>query len=99
MIIVNSADVKGVITPDPHRRELKVLLSPLLEEEVQGFSVGMTILPPGNSTSNHAHESEVALDLYKFDHGITAAPGDVEGLRRMGRAFVEETMGWEWEAR
>ena len=59
MIIVNSADVKGVMTPDPHRRELKVLLSPLLEEEVQGFSVGMTILPPGNSTSNHAHESEV----------------------------------------
>lgn len=58
MIIVHSADVKGLITPAPHKRELKVLLSPMLEKEVQGFSVGMTILPPGNSTSSHAHESE-----------------------------------------
>ncbi len=59
MIVANSKDAPSVVTPEPHVRELKVLISPMLQEGVQGLSVGMTILPPGNSTSNHSHESEI----------------------------------------
>jgi mannose-6-phosphate isomerase-like protein (cupin superfamily) len=76
MIIVHSGDVKGLVTPDPHHRELKVLLSPLLEQEVQGLSVGMTILPPGNSTSNHAHESEVEAWLVVQGTGKAVVDGE-----------------------
>lgn len=59
MIVAKSEDAPSVLTAEPHKRELKVLISPMLQEGVERISVGMTILPPGNSTSNHAHESEI----------------------------------------
>ena len=58
IIAQNSRDAFTVTTPEPHVRDLKVLISPDLQEEVAGLSVGMTILPPGNSSSYHAHEGE-----------------------------------------
>jgi mannose-6-phosphate isomerase-like protein (cupin superfamily) len=58
MIIARSSQAKSYITPLPHRRELKVLLSPSLQKEVEGLAVGMTILPPGESSSFHSHEVE-----------------------------------------
>jgi mannose-6-phosphate isomerase-like protein (cupin superfamily) len=59
MIVARSENAPSVFTPEPHKRELKVLISPMLQEGVERISVGMTILPPGNSTSNHSHESEI----------------------------------------
>ena len=58
MIIARSSQVKSFMTPAPHRRELKVLISPSLQECVEGLSVGMTILPPGESSSFHSHDRE-----------------------------------------
>ena len=46
------------MTPAPHERELKVLISPSLQEGVEGLAVGMTILPPGQSSSFHSHDVE-----------------------------------------
>lgn len=58
MIIARSSEAKGFLTPPPHRRELKVLISPSVQADVEGLAVGMTILPPGESSSFHAHEKE-----------------------------------------
>jgi len=58
MIIAKSSEAKGFLTPSPHRRELKVLISPSVQADVEGLAVGMTILPPGESSSFHAHERE-----------------------------------------
>jgi mannose-6-phosphate isomerase-like protein (cupin superfamily) len=58
MIIARSSEAKGFLTPAPHRRELKVLISPSVQADVEGLAVGMTILPPGESSSFHAHEKE-----------------------------------------
>ena len=33
--------------PEPYKRTLKLLLSPILHEELKSISVGITILPPG----------------------------------------------------
>ena len=51
MIIARPSEAKGYLTPPPHPRELKVLLSPSLQEDVEGLAIGMTILAPGESSS------------------------------------------------
>ncbi len=58
MIIARSNKAKSFMMPEPHPRELKVLLSPTLQVDVEGLSVGMTILSPGKSSSFHSHDIE-----------------------------------------
>ncbi len=58
MIVAKSNKAKSFMMPEPHKRELKVLLSPSLQVDVEGLSVGMTILPPGKSSSFHSHDVE-----------------------------------------
>jgi mannose-6-phosphate isomerase-like protein (cupin superfamily) len=58
MIIARSREAKAYLVPPPHPRELKVLLSPSLQEDVEGLAIGMTILPQGESSSFHSHERE-----------------------------------------
>jgi len=58
MIIAKSSEAKTYLAPAPHTRELKVLISPSLQEEVKDLAVGMTILPPGECSSYHSHEAE-----------------------------------------
>lgn len=58
IIAQNSRDAFTMTTSEPHVRDLKVLISPELQKAVEDLSVGMTILPPGNSSSYHAHEGE-----------------------------------------
>lgn len=58
MIPVGSSQAKSHIRPPPHERERKVLISPSLQKEVEGLAIGMTILPPGNSSSFHSHDNE-----------------------------------------
>jgi mannose-6-phosphate isomerase-like protein (cupin superfamily) len=58
MILVDTQHAFGYRTPPPHVRELKVLLSPELQKGVERLSVGMTILPPGESSSYHSHANE-----------------------------------------
>ena len=58
MIIARSSQSKSYVTPAPHKRELKVLISPGIQECVEGLAVGMTILPPGQASSYHSHDRE-----------------------------------------
>jgi mannose-6-phosphate isomerase-like protein (cupin superfamily) len=58
MIVATSGQARSFATPGPHERELKVLISPSLQEGVEGLAVGMTILPPGRSSSFHSHDEE-----------------------------------------
>jgi mannose-6-phosphate isomerase-like protein (cupin superfamily) len=58
MIVAKSKNAKNFMMPEPHQRELKVMLSPSLQGEVEGLAVGMTILPPGESSSFHSHDIE-----------------------------------------
>ena len=69
MIIAKSREAKGFMTPAPHKRELRVLISPSLQEEVEGLAVGMTILPPGESSSFHSHEKECETWIVIAGHG------------------------------
>jgi mannose-6-phosphate isomerase-like protein (cupin superfamily) len=58
MIIARSSRAASFLMPAPHERELKVLISPSLQDQVEGLAVGMTILSPGKSSSFHSHELE-----------------------------------------
>jgi mannose-6-phosphate isomerase-like protein (cupin superfamily) len=58
MIVAKSRQSRSYLMPAPHERELKVLLSPSLQEGLEGLAVGMTILPPGSSSSFHSHDVE-----------------------------------------
>jgi len=58
MIVAKSDQAKSYMAPEPHERELKVLISPSLQGGVEGLAVGMTILPPGKSSSFHSHDAE-----------------------------------------
>ena len=58
MIVARSENARSFMMPEPHERELKVLLSPSLQNDVEGLAVGMTILAPGKSSSFHSHDVE-----------------------------------------
>ncbi len=58
MIVAKSNNAESFMMPEPHQRELKVLLSPSLQADVEGLAVGMTILSPGKSSSFHSHDVE-----------------------------------------
>lgn len=56
MIVVHLDDVEAWWSPPPHVRELKVLLSPAIQEVSKGLSVGVVTLPPGESGDPHTHD-------------------------------------------
>lgn len=58
MYVINTNDVEGVRTPPPHNRLLKVLLSPDRAGTSDLISLGMVILPPGESGDPHRHPTE-----------------------------------------
>ena len=49
MIIAREKGAPSIDVPEPNRRTLKVLLSPLLHEGLGSIASGLTILPPGDS--------------------------------------------------
>ncbi len=56
MITARPSEAKSYVMASPHERELKVLISPSLQESVEGLAVGMVILPPGKASSFHSHD-------------------------------------------
>lgn len=58
MLIIRAGEIAGWQTPAPHERTLKVLLSPSLQPVAAGLSMGMVILPPGQTSSLHNREAE-----------------------------------------
>ena len=62
-IVTDIGQGVGLTTPEPAVRTVKVLLSPLLQDGLEDFSVGITEVPPhGEGTRhNHPHAAEVWL--------------------------------------
>ncbi len=76
MIIARSSEARSFMIPAPHERELKVLLSPALQEGVEGLAIGMTILPPGQSSSYHSHEAEEETWVVLTGEGEVVVDGE-----------------------
>jgi quercetin dioxygenase-like cupin family protein len=55
MIIAREKGAPSIDVPEPNRRTLKVLLSPLLYEGLGSIASGLTILPSGGQSDLHAH--------------------------------------------
>ena len=76
---VHVRDGQGLVTPEPHKREVRVLLSPLLQPELQGTGVmvGYTEVGPGQEGSYHKHQNEAEVWLFYAGRG-RAVVGDNE---------------------
>jgi mannose-6-phosphate isomerase-like protein (cupin superfamily) len=80
MIIVNEDDAPFQIQEPPHKRTLKVLISPAMHEEVSSLAVGLTILP-SSSTSNWANHEEGELFYVVFGNGKIKIENELYPLR------------------
>jgi quercetin dioxygenase-like cupin family protein len=78
-LLVRLEDGKGMVTPEPHRREVLVLLSPLLQPELVGTGVmaGYSEVAPGQQGSRHNHATEAEVWLFFAGYG-RAIVGDEE---------------------
>ena len=54
-IVTDITEGVGLTTPAPAVRTVKVLLSPLLQDGLEDFSVGITKVPPHGDGSRHNH--------------------------------------------
>ena len=55
MIIENESNAPEQEVPEPYKRTLKLLLSPILHKELESIAVGLTILPPGGKSKEADH--------------------------------------------
>lgn len=76
---VHIRDGRGMVTPEPHKREVLVMLSPLLQPELVGTGVmaGYTEVGPGQQGSRHNHPNEAEVWLFYAGTG-RAVVGDEE---------------------
>lgn len=76
---VRVGDGKGMLTPDPFRREVLVLLSPLVQPELvgTGVMVGYTEVGPGQQGSRHKHAAEAEVWMFFGGTGRVVI-GDLE---------------------
>ncbi len=77
MIAVHISEGKGTVTPAPFVREVRVLLSPLLQPELTqtGTVIGYTEVAVGQSGSRHAHADSAEVWMFFAGHGL-AVVGD-----------------------
>ena len=60
VIVTDTKSGKAMTTPKPHERHVRVLLSPLLNQNIENFAVGFTEVPPFTNGTRHQHsESEI----------------------------------------
>ena len=60
MTVIHEDAACSIDVDPPYERTLKVLLSPILQNEVNGFASGFTILPPGSESDYTGHsEGEI----------------------------------------
>ena len=93
IISQNSRDAFTVTTQEPYVRDLKVLISPELQEEVTDLSVGMTILPPGNSSSSHVHEGEAETWIIVSGQGEVVVDEERMPVGPESVVYLPETPG------
>ncbi len=85
MLALHIKDGKGIVTPEPHVREVRVLLSPYLQPEAAatGTVVGYTEVAVGQSGSRHAHPDSAEVWMFFAGRGI-AFVGDEQMEVRPG---------------
>lgn len=78
-MLVHIEDGKGMVTPEPYRREVRVLLSPLLQPQLAGTGVmvGYSEVAPGQQGSRHNHPDEAEVWMFFAGTG-RAVVGDEE---------------------
>ena len=69
MIVIHEDDAPAMDVPAPHKRTLKVLLSPLMADGPQSIAVGLTIVPPGGQSDVQRH-SEGEMFYVVSGHGL-----------------------------
>ena len=55
MIVVHEDTAPTAHVAEPYKRTFKILFSPVLHAQCPDIAVGMTILPPGGTSDEHAH--------------------------------------------
>lgn len=82
-IVTDITSGRAMTTPEPYVRHVRVLLSPLLQEGLENFAVGVTEVPPGQQGSRHNHPD--ACEVWLFFEGTgKAIVGGVEYETRPG---------------
>ena len=76
-IVTDIGQGVGLTTPAPAARTVKVLLSPLLQEGLEDFSVGVTEVPPHGEGTHHNHPDAAEVWLFFAGRG-RAIVGDRE---------------------
>ena len=71
VIVTDISGGSGFKTPEPHVRDVRVLLSPILQDWLEDFSIGFTKVPPGQKGSKHNHPN--AAEIWLFFEGIGRA--------------------------
>ncbi|MBI3942983.1 MAG: cupin domain-containing protein [Chloroflexi bacterium] len=87
MLAVHIDEGRGIITPPPYTRDVRVLLSPLLQAELAntGIMVGYSEVAPGQQGSRHSHPHEAEVWMFFAGEGkatigdedVTIRPGSV----------------------
>ena len=76
-IITDITSGASMTTPEPNVRNVRVLLSPILQEGLEDFAIGHTEVPPGQQGSKHIHPE--AAEVWMFVSGTgRAIVGDQE---------------------
>lgn len=88
MIIANSQEAKTYRMAAPHERELKILLSPSLQEGLEGLAVGMTILPKGAASSYHSHDGEAETWIVTSGKGEVRLDGETQAVGPESAIYV-----------
>ncbi len=76
-IVTDIGQGVGLTTPAPAVRTVKVLLSPLLQDGLEDFSVGITEVPPHGEGTRHNHPTAAEVWLFFAGRG-RAIVGDRE---------------------
>ncbi len=82
-MVLTEADGVGMTTPEPFVRTVKVLLSPLLQDGLENFALGVCEVPANQRGSLHTHHD--AAEIWMFSEGEgRATVGDQEILTGPG---------------
>ncbi len=106
-MLIHEDEVEEIVANEPHKRILKVLISPT-NAGSKRLSSGLSIIPPGGSSNKHSHDIEeeifyiisgkgkIGLNEEEFDirtgNAIYIRPKTVHQLLNCG----DETMKVYW---
>lgn len=76
-LFLEPSDGVGLVTPEPSPRDVRVLLSPLLQDGMGDYAVGITTVPPGVVGTLHSHPETAEVWMIVEGNGL-ARVGDQE---------------------